>query len=74
MDIQRNRSHLILLAVGDERENRWANDIDGSALAAEPGKSQGRPPKSPGSNSPIVQTGLPNLPSPRKPLVPVSRT
>jgi hypothetical protein len=42
------------------------NDIDGSALAAQPGKSQGRPPKSPGSNSPIVQNGLPNLRSPKK--------
>jgi hypothetical protein len=55
------------------RENRWANDIDGSALAAQPGKSQGRPLKRPGSK-PIVQNGLPNLRSPRKPLVPVSRT
>jgi hypothetical protein len=53
--------------------NRWANDIDGSALAAQPGKSQGRPPKSPGSK-PIVQNGLPNLAFPRKPLVPVHRT
>jgi hypothetical protein len=74
MNIQRYRSHLVLLAVGDESENRWANDIDGSALAAQPGKSQGRPLKSPGSNSPIVQNGLPNLRSPRKPLVPVDRT
>ena len=56
-----------------EQENRWANDIDGSALAAQPGKSQGRPLKSPGSK-PIVQTGLPSLRSPRKPLVPVRRT
>ena len=67
MHIQRYRSHLILLAVVDEQENRWANDIDGSALAAQPGKSQGRPLKSPGSNSPIVQTGLPNLRSPKGP-------
>src|SRR3954447_22464051 len=67
MHIQRYRSHLVLLAVGDERENRWANDIDGSALAAQPGKSQGRPLKRPGSK-PIVQNGLPNLRSPRKPL------
>jgi hypothetical protein len=73
MDIQRYRSHLVLLAVGDEWENRWANDIDGSALAAQPGKSQGRPLKSSGSK-PIVQNGLPNLRSPRKPLVPVNRT
>src|SRR3954453_18456792 len=66
MHIQRYRSHLVLLAVGDERENRWANDIDGSALAAQPGKSQGRPLKRPGSK-PIVQNGLPNLRSPDGP-------
>jgi hypothetical protein len=47
-------------------ENRWANDIDGSALAAQPGKSQGRPLKSPGSK-PIAQSGLPNLRSPEGP-------
>ena len=41
------------------------NDIDGSALAAQPGKSQGRPLKSSGSK-PIVQNGLPNLRSPKK--------
>src|SRR3954451_365488 len=35
-------------------ENLWANDIDGSALAAQPGKSQGRPLKRPGSNTPLV--------------------
>jgi hypothetical protein len=74
MDIQRYRPHLSSLPSLITRENRWANDIDGSALAAQPGKSQGRPQKLPGSNSPIVQNGLPNLRSPRKPLVPVSRT
>src|SRR5919108_566368 len=47
-------------------ENRWANDIDGSALAAQPGKSQGRPLKSPGSK-PIAQIGLPSLRSPEGP-------
>jgi hypothetical protein len=31
MDIQRYRSHSVLLAV-DDGENRWANDIDESAL------------------------------------------
>ena len=41
----------ILLARSTTRENRWANDTDGSALAAQPGKSQGRPPKSPGSHA-----------------------
>ena len=35
-------------------ENRWANDIDGSALEAHLDKSQGRPKKSPGSK-PIAQ-------------------
>jgi hypothetical protein len=67
MDIQRNRSHSLLLPlVIDTAENRWANDIDGSALAAQPGKSQGRPQKSPGSK-PIAQSGLPNLRSPEGP-------
>jgi hypothetical protein len=66
MDIQRYRSHSILLVV-DAWENRWANDIDGSALAAQPGKSQGRPMKSPGSNTPIAQNGLPSLRSPEGP-------
>jgi hypothetical protein len=66
MDIQRYRSHSILLTLDDDGENRWANDIDGSALAAQPGKSQGRPLKSPGSK-PIAQSGLPNLRSPEGP-------
>src|SRR3954453_12431259 len=65
MDIQRYRAHSVLLAV-DDGENRWANDIDGSALAAQPGKSQGRPLKSPGSK-PIAQNGLPSLRSPEGP-------
>jgi hypothetical protein len=65
VNIQRHRAHLILLA-STTQENRWANDIDGSALAAQPGKSQGRPLKSPGSK-PIVQNGLPNLRSPERP-------
>jgi hypothetical protein len=42
------------------------DDIDGSALAAQPGKSQGRPLKSPGSK-PIAQNGLPILRSPKGP-------
>jgi hypothetical protein len=54
MDIQRYRSHSLLLPVDDDGENWWANDIDGSALTAQPGKSQGRPLKSPGSK-PIAQ-------------------
>jgi hypothetical protein len=65
VNIQRHCSHLVLLVVDEHGENRWANDIDGSALAAQPGKSQGRPPKSPGSK-PIVQNGLPSLRSPKK--------
>jgi hypothetical protein len=64
--IQGYRSHPLLLTVVDSRENRWANDMDGSALAAQPGKSQGRPLKSPGSK-PIAQNGLPSLRSPEDP-------
>jgi hypothetical protein len=66
MDIQRYRSHSILLVV-DGWEKRWANDIDGSALAAQPGKSQGRPLKSPGSK-PIAQSGLTQPAFSRRPL------
>jgi hypothetical protein len=47
---------------------RWANDIDGLALAAQPGKSQGRPMKSPGSQPIVLLSGLPNLRSPRRAL------
>ena len=62
----------VLLAVDDEQENRWANDIDGSALAAQPGKSQGRPMKSPGSNRPSSKPAcpacvLPEGPCPSRP-------
>jgi len=63
--IQRYRPHPILLALVDLHENRWANDIDGSALAAQPGRSQRRPLKSPGWKP--IQTGLPNLRSPQGP-------
>src|SRR3954453_15284692 len=41
VDIQRYRSHSILLTVDDDEENRWANDIDRSRLTAQPGKPQG---------------------------------
>ena len=48
---------------------RLVGDADGFALQAQPDKSQGRPPKSPGSNSAHrPRTGLPNMRSPRKPL------
>ncbi len=67
MHIQRYRSHPSPSLDVDMGENWWANDIDGSALAAQPGKSQGRPLKSPGSK-PIAQSGLPNLRSPKRPL------
>ena len=40
-------------------ENRWANDIDGSALEAQPGKSQGRPLNSPGSTRPSSKPACP---------------
>jgi hypothetical protein len=45
-----------------------ANDNDGFALEAQPGKSQGRPTKSTGSK-PIAQTGLPNMRSPKAPVL-----
>src|SRR4051794_14215676 len=48
-------------------ENRWANDIDGSALAAQPGKSQGRPLKSSGSNTHRPETAYPTCVLPRGP-------
>jgi hypothetical protein len=67
MHVQRYRSHLVLLAVVDHDENRWANDIDGSALAAQPGKSQGRPPKSPGSTRPSSKTACPTCVLPESP-------
>jgi hypothetical protein len=72
VDIECHCSHLVLLAVVDSGENRWANDIDGSALAAQPGKSQGRPLK------PGLEAHRPKRPAQpafsRTPLVPVART
>jgi hypothetical protein len=47
-------------------ENQRANDTDGSALAAQPGKSQGRPPK-PRARSPPRKTACPNCVLPRGP-------
>ena len=54
------------------RRTSRANDIDGSALAAHPGPSQGRPIEKPGSK-PIHNHGLPILRSPREPLRPSHR-
>ena len=73
VNIQPYRSHPVLLTVVDRRENRWANDIDGSALTAQPGKSQGRPLKSPGSTRPSRKTACPTCVLPKAP-VPVDRT
>ena len=53
-------------------ENRWANDIDGSALEAHLDKSQGRPMKSPGSK-PIAQKRPAQPVLPKAP-VPVTQT
>ena len=72
MDIQRYRSHLALLALGDEEENRWANDIDGSALAAQTGHVTGAATEKPGLEA--HRPKRPDLRSPRKPLVRVNRT
>ena len=56
------------------RENRRANDIDGSALAAQPGKSQGRPlnaraPTRPSSKTACPACVLPRAPRPGQPNV-----
>src|SRR5215211_4681667 len=71
MDIQRYRSHLTSLLRRSSRENRWANDIDGSALAAQPGKSQGRPlntrAQSPSSKTACPACVLPKAPRPSRP-------
>ena len=50
----------------DHTGEPWANDTDGSALAAQPGQSQGRPPNS-RALTPIVESGLPTLRSPEGP-------
>ena len=69
MNIQTDRSHhQPPSSTHDGRENRWANDTDGFALAAQPGKSQGRPMKSPGSKPIVAKNGLPIMRSPREPL------
>ncbi len=68
MNIQRYRSHTVLPRHCRLGEKRWANDIDGSALAAQPGKSQGRPMKSPGSTRPSRKTACPACVLPRRPL------
>src|SRR5258706_2051768 len=54
VDVQPNCSHLILLASWNSGRTGGQNDIDGFALAAQPGKSQGRPLESSGSK-PIVR-------------------
>ena len=46
MHVQTDRSHHFPLSSINTSGERWANDIDGFALAAQPGTSQGRPPKS----------------------------
>src|SRR3954447_2341906 len=57
----------------DDSGEPWANDTDGSALAAQPGQSQGRPPNC-RALTPIVESGLPTLRSPEGRLEPSSRT
>jgi hypothetical protein len=46
MNIQPDVSHLTPVHAPKVRENRWANDTDGSVLTAQPRQSQGRPPRS----------------------------
>jgi hypothetical protein len=67
VDVQSNRSHLLLLSLLRPREKLWANDTDAFALGAQPDKSQGRPPKSPGLRAHHPRTGLPILRSPGSP-------
>ena len=54
------------------RELRWANDTDGFVLAAQPGQSQGRPLKIPGSQPISRRTACPTCVPQRAP-VPVTR-
>jgi hypothetical protein len=50
----------------DDTGEPRANDTDGSALAAQPGQSQRRPPNS-RALTPIVESGLPTMRSPKGP-------
>jgi hypothetical protein len=63
MHVQPDRSHTATSHSARQTGDVWANDTDGSALPAQPDKSQGRPPKSPGSNAHRPRTGLANAPS-----------
>lgn len=69
VNVQRYGSHIVSPRHRPiTRRTWWANDIDGSALAAHPGKSQGRPMKSSGSPRPSSKNGLPSLRSPEGPM------
>ena len=75
VDVQRHCSQPRPPLVGDWKlENRWANDIDGSVLAAQPGKSQGRPLKSSGSKPIVQQTACPACVLPKGPSSQSTRT
>ena len=68
VNVQRHSSQRLPPIVMDSRvENRWVNDIDGSALAAQPGKSQGQPLKSSGSNTHRPKTAYPTCVLPEGP-------
>jgi hypothetical protein len=64
VSIQGPCSHPVLLAVDDTKENRWANDIDGAALAAQPGKSQGAVTEEAGLNAHRAKRPLAKAPVP----------
>jgi hypothetical protein len=65
--IQPDRSHFApFVDITDDSGELWANDTDGSALAAQPGQSQGAATDFSGSK-PIVESGLPTLRSPEGP-------
>jgi hypothetical protein len=51
----------------DDTREPWANDTDASALAAQPGQSQGRPSKSSGSKPIDEMTACPRCVLPRAP-------
>jgi len=73
--VQRDRPHRNHLprTRSTEWETPWANDTDGSALAAQPDKSQGRPLINPGSTRPSSKNRPAHHAFPLRAPVPVTR-